>query len=126
MAEQQAHIPAVLAKGAGRLWVCGRGLQQPQTGQGAETSIRRQCSSRPLRRPGTHDGLQHAETHRAGRPTQRKSHGGWENAALAPAHKKAEHEKRTIICVEEEGVPLLPMIVRTDAPRGHPRSCASR
>jgi hypothetical protein len=41
-----------------------------------------------------------------------------ENAALAQAKKKAEHDQRTIVCVDEAGLSLVPMIVRTSAPRG--------
>jgi len=37
---------------------------------------------------------------------------------LAPAKKKAEQEKRTIVFVDEAGFYLLPMIVRTYALRG--------
>lgn len=41
-----------------------------------------------------------------------------ENAGLAQAKKKAEQEKRKIVFVDEAGFYLLPMIVRTYAPRG--------
>jgi len=34
------------------------------------------------------------------------------------SRKKAKREKRTIIFVDESGFYLLPMAVRTDAPRG--------
>ena len=41
-----------------------------------------------------------------------------ERAAVARPEKKAEQEKRTIIFVDESGFYLLPMAVRTYAPRG--------
>ncbi|WP_052569110.1 IS630 family transposase [Ktedonobacter racemifer] len=39
---------------------------------------------------------------------------------MASAQKKAEQEKRTIVFVDEAGFYLLPMVVRTYAPRGQP------
>jgi transposase len=37
---------------------------------------------------------------------------------VVSSQKKAEHEKRTIVFVDEAGFYLLPMVVRTYAPRG--------
>lgn len=42
-----------------------------------------------------------------------------ETTPLADAKKKAEREKRTIVFIDEAGLYLLPMVVRTYAPRGH-------
>ncbi len=41
-----------------------------------------------------------------------------ENPAVATAKKKAEREHWTIVFVDEAGFYLLPMVVRTYAPRG--------
>jgi transposase len=51
-------------------------------------------------------------------PTERGSHHALEGRTLASAQKKAKHEGRTIVFVDESGFYLLPMAVRTYAPIG--------
>jgi transposase len=48
----------------------------------------------------------------------RRSHPALEREALARAQKKARDEGRTIVFVDETGCYLLPMVVKTYAPRG--------
>lgn len=61
-AEQQAQIPAVLAKGASAYGFVGEVLEQPQSGRGDQTGVWGELSSRSLRIPGAQTGLQSAET----------------------------------------------------------------
>ena len=48
----------------------------------------------------------------------RRSHPALEREALARAPKKSRDEGRTIVFVDETGCYLLPLVVKTDAPRG--------
>jgi transposase len=48
----------------------------------------------------------------------RRSHPALERGALACPQKKARDEGRTIVFVDETGCSLLPMVVKTYAPRG--------
>jgi len=51
-------------------------------------------------------------------PTRRRSHRPMAGRNLAGAKKKAETEKRTLVCVDEAAFYLLPSVVRTWALRG--------
>src|ERR671918_2288473 len=52
------------------------------------------------------------------RPAGRSSHPALEKGALARLEKKAREEGRTIVFVDETGCYLLPLVVKTYAPRG--------
>src|SRR5579885_3422255 len=117
-AEQQAQIPAVLAKGASAYGFQG----EVWTSRRRAVAIKREfgVSYHPdhcgylVRKLGY--SLQKPVT----RATQRNEIAieDWK-AQHWPRLKKAEHEKRTIVFVDEAGFYLLPMLVRTYAPRGH-------
>jgi transposase len=118
-AEQQAQIPAVLAKGAlaygfqGEVWTSRR----------LAVVIKREfgVSYHP-----DHCGyLVRKMGYSMQKPVERASQRNepaieqWKTQHW-PQLKKAEQEKRTIVFVDEAGFYLLPMIVRTYAPRGQP------
>jgi transposase len=59
-----------------------------------------------------------AEAAETGQPAGRGGHPALERGTLAHPEKKAREEGRTIVFVDESGCYLLPLVVKTHAPRG--------
>jgi transposase len=59
-----------------------------------------------------------AEAAETGQPAGRGGHPALERGTLARPEKKAREEGRTIVFVDERGCYLLPLVVKTYAPRG--------
>lgn len=98
-----------------RLWMCRSGLEQLQTGRGDQPGVRGKRSSRSWWLPGTHNGRQPAPTRHAGHPMQRARDHTRENPSVAQVKNKAQQDQRPIVYVDEAGVALLPIVVRTSA-----------
>ncbi len=62
--------------------------------------------------------LESATAHHAGDAAQRNQDRGVDRRALASAQKRADEQGATIVWVDESGFYLLPLAVRTWAPRG--------
>ena len=62
--------------------------------------------------------MEPAEAAQTGQPAGRRSYSALERGALARPEKKAREEGRTIIFVDETGCYLLPLVVKTYAPKG--------
>src|SRR6266700_1287512 len=116
--EQRAQLPALLSQGAeafeyrGNVWTGQRVAEVIKRVFGI--SYHRDHCGRILRQIGwsVQKPIQRA--------TQRNEEAikDWKEQQWPPLAKKAEAEKRTIIFVDESGFYLLPMAVRTYAPRG--------
>lgn len=117
-AEQRAHIPALLDKGAeafgfrGQVWTTARGAQMSEKEFGVH-SHRAHCS-RLLRQ------LKYSLQKPIEKPTQRDEAAieRWKKQRFEELKSKANVERQTIACVDESSLYLLPMAVRTYAPVG--------
>ncbi len=116
-AEQLAALPRLLDRGAEAFGFRG----QVWTAQRVAEVIRRQFGV--SYHPGHCSRLLQQLRYSVQKPVQRASQrdeaaiGRWRDERW-PALKKAQQEQRTIIFVDEAGFYLLPMAVRTYAPRG--------
>jgi transposase len=112
-----AAAEPVGARSAG-VWVCGRGVDGEAGGSGDRAHLwralfTRSCQSHPARR--------WLEPTAADHPSDATRRGGDSEVAagaLAPAQKRADEQGATIVWVDESGFYLLPLAVRTWAPRG--------
>src|ERR687896_48452 len=104
--------------GATGLWLSWRRLDPAQGGPDYPTPLRGPIPPFP---GGAHPQavqLEPPETSETCQPAGRRRHPALERAALARTQKKARDEGRTIVFVDEMGCYLLPMVVKTYAPRG--------
>ena len=86
--------------------------------QSHRARVWRPIPPRPCQPHSQRPGLDAPETDPAGQTAQRSRNPALERCALARVEKKAAEEGRTIVFIDESGVYLLPMVVRTYAPCG--------
>lgn len=106
-----------------RLWMCRGGLPQLQTDRGDQPGVRGKRSSRSWWLPGAHEGRQPAPTRHADQPTQRARDHTLESPSVAQVQNKARQEQRPVVCIDEAGLYLLPMVTLW---MGRPQCSASR
>src|ERR671919_499416 len=95
-----------------------RRVDPAQSGPGHPTPLRGPIPPLP---GGAHPQavpLEPPEASETCQPAGRRRHPALERGALACPEKKARDEGRTIVFVDETGCYLLPLVVRTYAPRG--------
>jgi transposase len=115
---QMAQLPHLLAPGAeaygyrGQVWTTRRVADLIHRTFGVTLSPD-PCQSAP-----TLGAAERPETNPAGHPAQRDRDSGLAARAVACAEKKATEEQRTLVWIDQSGFYLLPMAVRTYAPRG--------
>src|SRR5258708_1701874 len=117
-AEQRAEVPGLLARGAeaygfrGDVWTARR-VAVVNLAHLWRPLAPRSCQ--PLVAPG---GLESPAAQHTGHAARRGGHSAVVDRALAGPPKKAADEGSTVVWVDEAGFYLLPMAVRTWAPRG--------
>jgi transposase len=112
------EAPRFAGKGCGELWVSRRAMDLCTGGQIDRARVRRAVPPRPCQPHSQRPGLDAPETDPTGQTAQRSRNPALEGCALARVEKKAVEEGRTIVFIDESGVYLLPMVVRTYAPCG--------
>ena len=117
--EQRAQIPALLAPRRSRLGVRGRGLDLQAGGRGDPAHLWGVVPSRPCVQTAAAPGAQFPAASGSCHPAQRRRDCRLVAGPLARSQKKATDEGRTIVWVNQSGFYLLPMAVRTWAPRRH-------
>src|SRR5260221_645117 len=117
--------PGAAGAAAGAVGPGGGGARVPRRrvdrragGRGDPTRLRRALPSRPRQSAAAPAGVEPAAASRAGDATRRGGHPAVVRTALAGAQKGAEAEGCTVVWVDESGFYLLPLAVRTWAPRG--------
>jgi transposase len=100
------------------LWLAGPSLDDQARGRDHSAHLWGQLSPGACQSPVTRGASEHPAAHGARDATRRASDCRLANRSVAGAEKKAGEEERTIVWVDQSGFYLLPMAVRTDAPRG--------
>src|SRR5262249_4591914 len=118
----RAARPIAAAAGTGR-----RGIRLPRSDldgspghRGDPTRVRRAVSLQSRRQLAAGGWLESAEAAPPRQPAQRGGDRAVADGALAGSKKGAFREGRWIVWVDESGFSLLPAVVRSLAPRGHP------
>ena len=95
-----------------------RRLDPAQGSPGHPAPLRRPVPPLPGRPYPQAVRLEPPEAPQACQPAGRRSYSALERGALARLEKKAKEEGRTIVFVDETGCYLLPLVVKTYAPKG--------
>src|SRR4029450_11129190 len=109
------------ARAGGRdLWLSRGHLDGSPCHRTDSPPIRRAVPLQSRRQSAARGWLDSAEATAPCQSTQRSGHRAVADRALASAKKGALREGRTVVWVDESGFGLLPAVVRSLAPRGHP------
>ena len=100
------------------LWIPGRSLDLFPGSQSHRTGVWGAIPSGPCEPHSQRAGLDAPETDPARQATPGSRDPALEGRTLARVEKKAAEEGRTIVFIDESGVYLLPIVVRTYAPCG--------
>src|SRR5215831_6099925 len=121
-ADPAAAWPGACAAGAGRggLWLSRRCVDGSPRYRTDSPPIRRAVPLQPRGQSVAPGWLESAEATAPRHSTRRSCHRAVADGALASAKKGALREGRSIVWVDESGFALLPAVVRSLAPRGHP------
>jgi transposase len=101
-----------------KFWISGRPMDLPASGESDRTRTGCEippgaCEPHPQR-----VGLDAPEAHPTSQAAPGSRNTAMERRALARVEKKAQEEGRAIVFIDESGFYLLPIVVRTYAPRG--------
>src|SRR6266498_2130050 len=120
--EPAATCPVASAAGAGcrGLWLSWGHLDGSPRHRTDSPPIRRAVPLQSRRQSAARGWLESSEATAPRQSTQRSGHRAVADRALASAKKGAAREGRTVVWVDESGFALLPAVVRSLAPRGHP------
>jgi hypothetical protein len=113
-------VAAVAGTGCRSVRLSWPGLDGTVSYRGHPSRVRRAVSLQSRGQPVTGGRLESAEATSPREPAQRGGNRAVADGALAGSKKGAAREGRTIVWVDESGFSLLPAVVRSLAPRGHP------
>ena len=101
-----------------KLWISGRPMDLSPSGEGDRTRTGREIPSGTCEPHSQRAGLDAPEADPTSQAAQGSRNSAMERRALARVEKKAQEEGQAIVFIDESGFYLLPIVVRTYAPRG--------
>lgn len=110
--------PGLVRARCREFWFSGRFVDLFSGGQSHRTGIWSEIPSSACQPHSQRTGMDTPETHSASQAAPGSRDPALEGRTLAGVEKKAAEEGRTIVFIDESGVYLLPIVVRTYAPCG--------